>query len=209
MIYEMAVVANEGLSSEKLSSLTSLMRDVVQQAKGEVLVEDDWGVLNLAQATSSGKERGHFLYLLYKADGELNKELSRRLKISEDVMKYMIVRAAEDEAQAELVKGLKMPYSKKYPGSVTESADDEKGLPDKDRRRFSKRKNCWYTAKNFHADWKDPQTFSWLVNEFGKIAPARVSGVSRKHQRFVTTAIKRARQIGLAAHLSGRVAQKA
>ncbi|MEI8347856.1 MAG: 30S ribosomal protein S18 [Pseudomonadota bacterium] len=78
---------------------------------------------------------------------------------------------------------------------------------EKDRRNFSKRKSCWFTAKKICADWKDPGTYSWLISEFGKITPARISGISAKHQRIVTQTIKRALQLGLCSQLSGRIAQ--
>jgi ribosomal protein S18 len=63
---------------------------------------------------------------------------------------------------------------------------------------------AFFKSNNIIADWKDPKTYSWLVNEFGKISAARVSGVSRKHQRYVTTAIKRARTLGIISHISSR-----
>ncbi|OFZ28009.1 MAG: 30S ribosomal protein S18 [Bdellovibrionales bacterium RIFOXYB1_FULL_37_110] len=76
---------------------------------------------------------------------------------------------------------------------------------EKDRRRFARRRNCWFIARGIKADWKDPKTYMWLINEFGKISPARVSGVSTKHQRFVNSAIKRARQLNIVSHLSDAV----
>ncbi len=66
---------------------------------------------------------------------------------------------------------------------------------------------CWFTTNKITADWKDPKTYAWLVNEFGKISPARVSGVSRKHHRWAESAIKRARNIGLISHLAGNTAE--
>ncbi|OFZ37462.1 MAG: 30S ribosomal protein S18 [Bdellovibrionales bacterium RIFOXYD12_FULL_39_22] len=55
--------------------------------------------------------------------------------------------------------------------------------------------------------WKDPATYSWLISEFGKISPARVSGISRKYQRRITSEIKMARQLGIASYLSNRIAE--
>ncbi|MBF0273913.1 MAG: 30S ribosomal protein S18 [Nitrospinae bacterium] len=46
-------------------------------------------------------------------------------------------------------------------------------------------------------DYKNIKTLKSLITERGKIIPRRISGTCSKHQRKVTTAIKRARTIGL------------
>jgi ribosomal protein S18 len=72
---------------------------------------------------------------------------------------------------------------------------------------FSKRKSCYFSAKKTQPDWKDPSTYSWLVNEFGKISPARVTGLRPKYQRMATSAIKRGRCMGLISYMSNNVAR--
>jgi small subunit ribosomal protein S18 len=46
-------------------------------------------------------------------------------------------------------------------------------------------------------DYKDSKTLRYFVTERGKIVPRRISGNCAKHQRELTLAIKRARQIAL------------
>jgi small subunit ribosomal protein S18 len=46
-------------------------------------------------------------------------------------------------------------------------------------------------------DYKDAKTLRYFVTERGKIVPRRISGNCAKHQRELTLAIKRARQIAL------------
>jgi small subunit ribosomal protein S18 len=46
-------------------------------------------------------------------------------------------------------------------------------------------------------DYKDGKTLRYFVTERGKIVPRRISGNCAKHQRKLTLAIKRARQIAL------------
>lgn len=77
---------------------------------------------------------------------------------------------------------------------------------EKDRKMFSRKKTCWFCAKTAAPVWKDPSSYAWLVNEFGKISPGRVSGICAKHQRAATTAIKRGRNLGLIGYLSNQVA---
>ena len=48
-----------------------------------------------------------------------------------------------------------------------------------------------------YIDYKDVETLKRFVNEQGKILPQRMTGVSAKFQRQLTTAIKRARHVAL------------
>jgi len=205
MIYELSLVAKSELSEEQVEKLNTLVREVVAAHDGEVFIQDDWGKMNLAQPTTNGVGTGHYIYFLYKANNENNKELVRRFGINEGILRHMIINVGEEKDIGNLVKNYKTPFSKKYNGSVTDSDEEEGGEGDK---RFSRRRACFFTVNKISADWKDPKTYAWLVNEFGKISPARVSNISRKHQRFATTAIKRARQMALISHVSNRIAEK-
>ena len=209
MIYELCLVAKTELGDDGAEKLNELVRTVVSEYNGEVLIQDDWGALTFAQVTNEGIERGRFLYFIFKHESsDANKEMARRFHINEGIIRYMTLKLGEDKEQEKLVTNYKSPFSKKYRGSVVDDVEDGEGDLRKERRRFARRKSCWFTAKKVKADWKDPHTFGWLVNEFGKISPARVTGISRKHQRFATTAIKRARNIGLASYVSNAFAEK-
>lgn len=202
MIYELSLVTVSSLSEEDTAAIKTLVQNVVNEKGGEVLIEDDWGQITFAQPTKNGVPTGHFLYYLYQGDGDMNNELNRRFGINENVLKSMIVKKGLETQREDIVKAYKSPYSKTYHGSQVDTEDSENGSGSK---KFSRGRSCWFMANNIKADWKDPNTFSWLINDFGKISPARVTGVSTKHQRFVTEAIKRARQIGLASYVNSRI----
>jgi small subunit ribosomal protein S18 len=46
-------------------------------------------------------------------------------------------------------------------------------------------------------EYKEPRTLRHFISERGKIIPRRITGTCAKHQRALTTAIKRARTIAL------------
>lgn len=48
-----------------------------------------------------------------------------------------------------------------------------------------------------YIDFKDVKLLSRFLNEQGKILPSRITGISAKMQRELTTAIKRARHLAL------------
>ena len=64
--------------------------------------------------------------------------------------------------------------------------------------RRSKRKVCTFCVDKAEAiDYKDVNKLRKYVTERGKILPRRISGTCAKHQRQLTDAIKRARNIAL------------
>ena len=66
------------------------------------------------------------------------------------------------------------------------------------RARRSKKKVCMFCVDKVESiDYKDTAKLRRYVSERGKIVPRRISGNCAKHQRQLTTAIKRARQIAL------------
>ncbi|MBA3769570.1 MAG: 30S ribosomal protein S18 [Blastocatellia bacterium] len=48
-----------------------------------------------------------------------------------------------------------------------------------------------------YLDWKDIEYLGQFVPERGKIMPRRISGISAKDQRRISTAIKRARSMAM------------
>ncbi|MCL2739750.1 MAG: 30S ribosomal protein S18 [Oscillospiraceae bacterium] len=71
---------------------------------------------------------------------------------------------------------------------------------DKNERPFRKRrrKPCHFCANKLHyVDYKDLAILRKFITERGKISPRRTNGCCAAHQRVLTTAVKRARQVAL------------
>ena len=70
--------------------------------------------------------------------------------------------------------------------------------PVRKKRPFQRRKVCIFCADSkMRIDYKDVKTLNHFVTERGKILPRRITGNCARHQRKLTTAIKRARNIAL------------
>lgn len=66
------------------------------------------------------------------------------------------------------------------------------------KKRFLRRKICRFCAEKIEIlDYKDIKRLHNLVTERGKIIPRRISGNCAFHQRELTVAVKRARNIAL------------
>jgi small subunit ribosomal protein S18 len=74
------------------------------------------------------------------------------------------------------------------------------------RPPFHRRKVCRFCADSSLAiDYKDPKTLRYFTTERGKIIPRRISGNCARHQRLLTVAIKRARNIALLPYTTSTV----
>ncbi|HHU30048.1 MAG: 30S ribosomal protein S18 [Bacillota bacterium] len=68
----------------------------------------------------------------------------------------------------------------------------------KERGRRGKRKICSFCVDKIdYIDYKATSKLAKYITERGKIIPRRISGNCAKHQRQLTVAIKRARNIAL------------
>nr|WP_206155471.1 30S ribosomal protein S18 [Caldanaerobacter subterraneus] len=68
----------------------------------------------------------------------------------------------------------------------------------KNRRNKKKKRVCAFCADNIdRIDYKDVARLRKYITERGKILPRRITGNCARHQRQLTKAIKRARQIAL------------
>ncbi|MCD8198641.1 MAG: 30S ribosomal protein S18 [Phascolarctobacterium sp.] len=68
----------------------------------------------------------------------------------------------------------------------------------RERGRRPRRKVCSFCVdKAEDIDYKDVAKLRRYITERGKILPRRISGTCAKHQRQLTVAIKRARNVAL------------
>ena len=67
------------------------------------------------------------------------------------------------------------------------------------QRRFGRRKKVdpFEKDKTKKIDYKDVETLRNYISDRGKILPRRITGLNAKHQRQITDAIKKARQVAL------------
>ena len=86
-----------------------------------------------------------------------------------------------------------MPYNK----------EEGRGTQMKIRPMLRRKKVCVYCVdKNAVIDYKDTNKLKRYISERGKILPRRITGNCAKHQRKLTTAIKRARHIALMPYIT-------
>ena len=87
--YELLFVLDPSLDEEAKASLVERVKDVIN-AGGEAGEADVWGDRRLAYSINK-KNTGYYVVIPFKAEADLPKELDRRLRINENVMRHIIV----------------------------------------------------------------------------------------------------------------------
>jgi small subunit ribosomal protein S6 len=200
MIYELVVALKQETTEEKTKLVTEMVDENLAAVEGESLAKDDWGVYRFAAPMDNKFTHGRYLYFMFKSNGSTNLEIMRKLRLNEDVIRFLVVVVGQDKHQEELLK------TYKNPANFQENLSDDD--LEKDRKMLSKKRSCWFSANKTSPDWKNPMSYHWLVNEFGKITPARVSGLRPRFQRKANDAIKRGRVMGFISFTSNRIAIK-
>lgn len=87
--YEVMFIIDPTLGDEKKDAAVERVKGVIA-AEGEVGNVDVWGLRKLAYPIQK-KNEGYYVVIDFKAEPTLPAELDRRLRISEDFMRHIIV----------------------------------------------------------------------------------------------------------------------
>lgn len=93
--YELVYIAGPDTSEQELTDLHTQVEQIAARFKGRVEKTENWGKRKLAYEIGRHKEGVYVLEHLY-GTGEMTKELDRRLKVSDAVIRHLIVRVDED-----------------------------------------------------------------------------------------------------------------
>ena len=91
--YEVMLILDPALEDDKKDATVETVKGIIA-AEGEVGNVDTWGMRKLAYPIQK-KSEGYYVVIEFKAQPTLPKELDRRLKISDNVIRHMIVNTDE------------------------------------------------------------------------------------------------------------------
>ncbi len=95
-IYDLIFICRPDTPEAELDKLTSTLEHVAAEKGAKIDKAERWGVRKLAYSVSRVRQ-GFFIYFVIRTDqGEVVKEIERRLKVSDVVIKYMTVRLDEE-----------------------------------------------------------------------------------------------------------------
>ncbi|MGA3024464.1 MAG: 30S ribosomal protein S6 [Bryobacteraceae bacterium] len=93
-IYEELFIVRPNATDEEIDPLVEQLRQVITTRGGSVDKSDKWGVRKLAYRLQKNTE-GYYILLQFSATPETVKEVERRLRVSDLVLKFITVRIDE------------------------------------------------------------------------------------------------------------------
>jgi len=92
--YETVFILRPELDEDKTTEMVEKFKSLVEEKGGEIISLDKWGKRRLAYEIDNTKE-GFYVVSKFKAESALTSELNRVFRISDDILRHIIVR--EDE----------------------------------------------------------------------------------------------------------------
>ena len=89
--YELVYILPPDTTEQQVADLQSQVDGVVSRMHGQIANTENWGRKRLAYEIGHHKE-GLYVLQVVNGNGELMKELDRRLKVIDQVVRHMIVR---------------------------------------------------------------------------------------------------------------------
>lgn len=94
--YELIYVVPPDTTDEQVAELHTQIEGVVSRLHGQIEKTENWGRRKLAYEIGHFKE-GVYVLEVINGGGELMKELDRRLRVMDQVIRHMIVRVDEEK----------------------------------------------------------------------------------------------------------------
>ena len=94
--YELVYILPPDSTEQQVADIHTQVEAIVARTNGRIEKTDNWGRRKLAYEIGRHKEGVYVLEVLF-GSGELVKELDRRLKVSDQVIRHMIVRVDEEK----------------------------------------------------------------------------------------------------------------
>jgi len=98
--YELIYVLKPDASEQEATDMHNQVAEIVQRLGGTLDKTDTWGRRKLAYEIGKHKE-GFYVLEVITGSGELMKEIDRRLKVTEGLLRHLIVRVDESTIKAE------------------------------------------------------------------------------------------------------------
>jgi small subunit ribosomal protein S6 len=135
--YELVYVISPEASDEQVADLHTQIEAIVQRMNGTIEKTDNWGRRKLAYEIGRHKE-GTYVLEIISGGGELMKEIERRLKVSDLVVRQLTVRVDEQEGVIERMRERRTETSRRRRVARglppdRQPGEGQRGEPDEDR----------------------------------------------------------------------------
>ena len=93
--YELALVLSPSIDEETKNAEMTKIQELIERFGGKIEKVDEWGKRRLAYEINDRTE-GFYYLVNFKADSEFPKELERQYKITEGILRTIVIRKDEE-----------------------------------------------------------------------------------------------------------------
>lgn len=92
--YESTFIARQDMSTQDVQNLTDNYTKIIAENGGAVVKTEYWGLKTLAYIIKKNR-KGHYVMIVSDAPYDAVKEMERRMKINEDILRHMTIKVDE------------------------------------------------------------------------------------------------------------------
>jgi len=135
--YELVYIASPDATDDQVTELHTQVEAIVQRLGGKIDKTDNWGRRRLAYEIGRHKE-GTYVLEVIDGTGELMKEIDRRLKVTDLVIRHLVVRVDEVQEVIDRTRGKRTEVSRRRRVARglppdRQPGEGQRGEPDDDR----------------------------------------------------------------------------
>jgi small subunit ribosomal protein S6 len=135
--YELVYIVTPDATEQQVSDLHTQVEEIVGRFGGQIEKTDNWGRRKLAYEIGRHKEGTYVLEVLL-GGGDLMKEIDRRLKVSDLIIRHLIVRVDEEQGVVERTRARRTESSRRRRVARglppdRQPGEGQRGEPDDDR----------------------------------------------------------------------------
>jgi small subunit ribosomal protein S6 len=101
--YEIIFIADPNLSEPDVETLTTTVKGFVEKEGGKIEKSENWGKKRLAYEVRRHRD-GYYVLLTVLGSAALVKEVERRMRVTDGIIRHISVRVDEELAKAETRK---------------------------------------------------------------------------------------------------------
>ena len=135
--YELVYVVSPDATDDQVTEVHTQVESIVQRMNGQLEKTDNWGRRKLAYEIGRHKE-GTYVLEVINGDGDLMKEIDRRLKVTDLVIRHLVVRVDQEQAVVERTRNERADTSRRRRVARglppdRQPGEGQRGEPDDDR----------------------------------------------------------------------------
>jgi small subunit ribosomal protein S6 len=135
--YELVYVVSPDATEEQVNDLHTQVDGIVQRMGGQIEKTDNWGRRKLAYEIGRHRE-GTYVLEVINGDGDLMKEIDRRLRVTDLVIRHLTVRVDEEQGVVDRTRGKRTETTRRRRVARglppdRQPGEGQRGEPDDDR----------------------------------------------------------------------------